>query len=244
MRPIALKTKKVSTAVLEEIRRMIISGEIKEGDKFPNQNEFAAQLGVSRPSLREALQVLSQLGAIEQRPGAGTILVSRTPALFSSEIDTPLVSNREASMELMETRRIVETGLAGMAAKRATDAEIAELGQVLADMDAARQRPDKEGFAQSDLLFHHMVAKASHNRFSVSLFQSFSQAVGQLLDDSFLVMPDMLEVAFRAHQKIFRAIAARDPDGARLAIDQHLREGEKALADYYQKTAVDQPAQP
>ena len=82
----ALKTKKVSAAVLEEIRRMITSGEIKEGDRFPSQNEFAAQLGVSRPSLREAFQVLSQLGAIEQRPRTGTILVSRTPALFSTDI--------------------------------------------------------------------------------------------------------------------------------------------------------------
>lgn len=233
--PMALKTKKVSAAVLEEIRRMIISGEIKEGDKFPNQNEFAAQLGVSRPSLREALQVLSQLGAIEQRPGAGTILVSRAPALFSAEIDTPLVSDRGASTELMETRRMVEVGLAGMAAKRATDAEIAELGAALAAMDQALAKPDKEAFAESDLLFHHLVAKASHNRFALALFHSFSQPIGQLLDDAFIVMPEMLEVAFRAHQKIFRAIAARNPEEARQAIDQHLREGEAALAGYYQK---------
>jgi GntR family transcriptional repressor for pyruvate dehydrogenase complex len=235
LRPLALKTKKVSTAVLEEIRRMIVSGEIKEGDKFPNQNDFAAQLGVSRPSLREALQVLAQLGAIEQRPGAGTILVSRTPALFSAEIDTPLVSNREASMELMETRRIVEVGLAGMSAKRASDTEIAELGQVLGEMDSARQKPDKEAFAEADLLFHHLVARSSHNRFSVSLFQSFSQAVAQLLEEAFRVMPVLLDVSFRAHRKIFRAIAARDPEAARDAMDQHLREGETALSGYYKK---------
>lgn len=240
MGSIALKTKKVSTAVLEEIRRMIISGEIKEGDKFPNQNEFAAQLGVSRPSLREALQVLSQLGAIEQRPGAGTILVSRTPALFSAEIETPLVSNRQASTELMETRRIVEVGLAGMAAKRATDSEIAELGQALGDMDRARQKPDKEAFAEADLLFHHLVAKSSHNRFSVSLFQSFSQAVGQLLEEAFRVMPVLLDVSFKAHRKVFRAIAARDPELAREAMERHLREGESALAGYYTKREASQ----
>ena len=235
MRSIALKTKKVSTAVLEEIRRMIISGEIKEGDKFPNQNDFAAQLGVSRPSLREALQVLSQLGAIEQRPGAGTILVSATPALFSADIDTPLVSNRDAIRELMETRRIVEIGLAGMAAKRATGTEIAELGQALGEMDTARQKPDKQAFAVADLLFHHLVAKSSHNRFSFSLFQSVSQAVGQLLDNAFKVLPILLDVSFRAHRKIFRAIAARDPEAAREAMERHLREGENALSTYYEE---------
>jgi GntR family transcriptional repressor for pyruvate dehydrogenase complex len=214
---------------------MIISGEITEGDKFPNQNDFAAQLGVSRPSLREALQVLSQLGAIEQRPGAGTILVSRTQALFSTEIDTPLVSNQEASMELMETKRILEVGLADMAAKRANDTEIAELSQILAEMDNTRQKSDKETFAEADLLFHHLTAKASHNRFAVSLFHSFSQAVGQLLEDFFLVMPEMMDVAILAHRKIFRAIAARDPDLAREAMDHHLREGEAALSRYFQK---------
>jgi GntR family transcriptional regulator, transcriptional repressor for pyruvate dehydrogenase complex len=240
LRSIALKTKKVSTAVLEEIRRMIVSGEIKEGDKFPNQNDFAAQLGVSRPSLREALQVLSQMGAIEQRPGAGTILVSSTPALFSAEVETPLVSNWDANAELMETRRMVEVGLAGMAAKRASDTEIAELGQALGEMDSARQKPDKEAFAEADLLFHHLVAKSSHNRFSVSLFQSISQSVGQLLNNAFQAMPVLLDVSFRAHRKIFRAIAARDPEGAREAMDQHLREGESALSGYYKKRETSQ----
>jgi DNA-binding FadR family transcriptional regulator len=235
LRSIALKTKKVSTAVLEEIRRMITSGEIKEGDKFPNQNDFAAQLGVSRPSLREALQVLSQLGAIEQRPGAGTILVSSTPALFSADITPPLFSTMDANRELMETRRIVEIGLAGMAAKRATDTEITELGQALGGMDSARQKGDKKAFAESDLLFHYLVAKSSHNRFSVSVFQGISQALDQLLQNAFQAMPVLLDVSFRAHRKIFRAIAARDPEAAKEAMERHLREGENALSGYYEK---------
>ena len=222
---------------------MINSGEIKEGDKFPNQNEFAAQLGVSRPSLREALQVLSQLGAVEQRPGAGTILVSRTPALFSTEMDLPLVSDSQASMELMEARRMVEIGLAGMAARRASDEEIAELGQALAAMDSARKKRDRESFSEHDLIFHHVMAQASHNRFGVSLFRSLSQAFGQLLDDSFQVMPDMLDIAYRAHQEIYNAIKSRNPAQARKAVNQHIRDGEKALAGYYRKQSERQSAQ-
>jgi len=214
---------------------MILSGEIQEGDKFPNQNEFAAQLGVSRPSLREALQVLSQLGAIEQRPGAGTILVSRTPALFSTKIDTPLVSNKEACMELMEARRAVEVGLAGMAAQRATKAEIADLRRALADMDRTRKIPDQVEFSEHDLLFHYLVAKSTHNRFSVSLFNGFSQALAQLFDKYFRLMPTMLGVSYRAHEKIYRAIAAHDPEQAMQAMDKHLRKSESNLAAYYEK---------
>lgn len=216
---------------------MIVSGEIKEGDKFPNQNEFAVQLGVSRPSLREALHMLSQMGAIEQRPGAGTILVSSAPALFSADIQAPLVSNREASMELMQARRMVEVGLAGMAGRLASDEEIAELGRTLEAMARAREKADKAAFAENDLFFHHLVAKATHNRFAVALFNSFSQAISQLLDDSFRLMPAILDVAFFAHQKIFRAVAARNPEEARQAMDEHLREVETALAAYYQELA-------
>jgi GntR family transcriptional regulator, transcriptional repressor for pyruvate dehydrogenase complex len=227
-----LKTKKVSAAVLEEIRRMIINGEIREGDKFPSQNEFAAQLGVSRPSLREAFQVLNQLGAIAQRPRAGTILVSRTLALFSTDLDLPAGFDSEASLELMAARRIVEIGLVNMAARRADDEEINKLGQALESMDRIHKKPDQKAFSDNDLVFHHLVAMASHNRFAIFLFHSLCQAFYRLLDESFQVMPERLEVSSRGHQAIFQAIAAHDPIRARQAMNQHIHDDEKALIAY------------
>jgi GntR family transcriptional repressor for pyruvate dehydrogenase complex len=232
-----LKTKKVSAAVLEEIRRMIISGEIKEGDKFPSQNEFAGQLGVSRPSLREAFQVLGQLGAIEQRPRAGTILVSRTLALFSTDMDLPVVFDSEAGLELMAARRIVEVGMVNIAARRADDEEIAKLGRALEAMDQIRKKPDKKAFSENDLVFHHLVATASHNRFAISLFHSLCQAFCRLLDDSFQVMPELLDASSRGHRAIYQAIAAHDPSMARGAMNQHIRDDEKALIRYFKKRA-------
>ena len=81
----AIKRKKLGDAVLEEIKRMITDGELAEGDKLPNQNEFSAQLGVSRPSLREALHTLNLMGVIEQRPGLGTVIKSANPALWMEQ---------------------------------------------------------------------------------------------------------------------------------------------------------------
>ncbi len=219
---------------------MITSGEIKEGHKFPSQNEFAAQLGVSRPSLREAFHVLSQLGAIEQRPRAGTILVSRTQALFSTDMDLPLVFDSQARLELMEARRIVEVGLADMAAQRAGDEEIAKLGQALEAMDQIRKRPDKKAFSENHLVFHHLVARASHNRFAISLFHSLCQAFCRLLDDAFQVMPELLDASLRGHRAIYQAIAAHDPSIARRAVNQHIRDEEKALIRYFKKRAREQ----
>jgi GntR family transcriptional repressor for pyruvate dehydrogenase complex len=230
-----LKTKKISSAILEEIRRMITSGELKEGDKLPNQNEFAAQLGVSRPSLREALQVLSQLGAIEQRPGAGTILKARTAALMSAHMDLPLISDAGATNELMEARRLVEVGLARMAAERAEDQEVAEIGRILRAMEKAARSRDREAFSESDLLFHHLVALAAHNRFVTILFQNLSQAFSQLLKEVFLVLPEMQEVALGHHREIHQALTQRDQDRAARAMDDHIISGVQALDGYYRQ---------
>jgi GntR family transcriptional repressor for pyruvate dehydrogenase complex len=228
-----LKTKKVSAAILEEIRRMITSGELKEGDKLPNQNEFAAQLGVSRPSLREALQVLSQLGAIEQRPGAGTILKARTPALMSVHMDLPLISDAAATSELMEARRLVEVGLVRMAAERAEARELAEIGRTLKAMEKANRKTDREAFSEGDLMYHHLVALAAHNRFVAAQFQNLSQAFTQLLKEAFVVLPEMLGVALDHHRQIFQALQDRDADRAARAMDEHIISGMQALEGYY-----------
>lgn len=94
-----IRRKKVADAVIEEIKRMIQSGELKEGDKLPNQNIFAAQLGVSRTSLREALNTLTRLGVTEQRPGYGTVLRSRVPAIFAEHMTPPLISDKQATID-------------------------------------------------------------------------------------------------------------------------------------------------
>ena len=85
----SVKEKKLAESVIEEIKRMIVDGELKEGDKLPNQNEFAVQLGVSRPSLREALHTLALIGAIEQRPGLGTVLKQLDPKLWADQLALP-----------------------------------------------------------------------------------------------------------------------------------------------------------
>jgi len=76
----------MADAVVDEIKRMIECGELTEGEKLPNQNEFASQLQVSRTSLREALRILDLRGAIEQRPGYGTVIKKFNPILYSSSL--------------------------------------------------------------------------------------------------------------------------------------------------------------
>lgn len=92
---------------------MIQEGKLKEGDKLPNQNEFAAQLGVSRPSLREAFHILDMIGAIEQLPGYGTVLKSLTSAIMAQHLTVLWISDRQATLNLLKARYYIELGTVG-----------------------------------------------------------------------------------------------------------------------------------
>lgn len=196
--------KKLSDSVIDEIRRMIRNGELQEGDKLPNQNEFALQLGVSRPSLREALQTLHRMGAIEQRPGLGTVLVSRAPALFSDDMNLPFMSDRQATVELIETRRLIETGMIELAVERATESEIRQIGKVMDEMSAAAGSGNIAEYQERDLMFHMLIAKSTHNRFVMRLFQNIHQSLKQFLKEAFFVMPERIALSQRSSLHIQR----------------------------------------
>ncbi|RJX34898.1 MAG: FadR family transcriptional regulator [Desulfarculus sp.] len=234
MKPRIVK-KKVPDSVLAEIRRMIISGEFKEGDKLPNQNEFAAQLGVSRPSLREALQTLTQLGAIEQRPGVGTILVARSPALLAGNLELPLISDTEATLQLVEARRVIEMGMVSLAVTRASQEELAAIGQVLKEMERAAERGDVETYCTKDLIYHHLIAQAAHNRFLSSLFQNIRQPFEQFLTDAFSAIPHRMQRSLVEHRKIYEAMKTRDPGQALAAMNAHLDMIEQAMEVFYRQ---------
>jgi GntR family transcriptional repressor for pyruvate dehydrogenase complex len=225
--------KKASDYVLEEIRRRILNGELREGDKLPNQNEFAEQLGVSRPSLREALQALTRLGAIEQRPGLGTILVSRAPALLADNMELPFLSDAEGVIELTETRRLIETGMIGLAVVRATDEEIAEIGRVMDESAEAASRGDIAQYQEKDLIFHHLIAKAAHNRFVTHMFQTIRQSFEQFLKEAFAVMPDTIGQSVKDHKEIYEALKKRDREQAEAAMSGHLIQVQKNMETYY-----------
>lgn len=111
MRPlVSISRKRLADSIVEEITRRIENGELKEGDKLPNQHEFAAQLGVSRTVLRETLHTLAILGLVDQRPKSGTVIRDKTPIFCAEHLIPPLMAGFEATAELIEARRYIEVG--------------------------------------------------------------------------------------------------------------------------------------
>lgn len=233
--------RKVPDSVLAEIRRMITSGELKEGDKLPNQNEFAAQLGVSRPSLREALQTLTQLGAIEQRPGVGTILVARSAAFLAGNLELPLISDVEATLQLVEARRLIELGMVSLAASRASEQELTEISALLEEMESAANRGDIESYCTKDLIYHHLIAQAAHNRFISSLFQNIRQPFEQFLQETFNAIPDRMQKSLQEHRRVYEGLRSRDPARAVAAMDAHLNMIQGSMETFYQQHQKKEP---
>ena len=230
----SIKRKKLADSVIEEIARMIQSGELKAGDKLPNQNEFAAQLGVSRPSLREALHTLALIGVIEQRPGLGTVIKSDKPTQWVEYLSPPLVADVEAIRELVDVRRYIEVGGAELAARRATKEELVQMGRLIQDMAGALRdgRPDE--YTDLDMTFHFQVANASHNRLMVHLFVTIRGLMEQFMRETFMVLPKLLERSLTFHRLIYEGLAEHNVQKAADAMKRHIADIGRALDEYYQ----------
>lgn len=234
----SIRKKKLADSVIDEIKRMIETGELKEGDKLPNQNEFAARLGVSRTSLREALSTLTLIGVVEQRPGSGTVIRSRTSALFASDLAPPLLSDEKATRELIEARRYVELGAAELAAANATSAEIEGMEILTREMNLAYQENRIADYTEKDLAFHFSVAKAAHNRYVLHLFVGIRGIMEQYMRESFQFLPWMIEQSLSSHQKIFLAIQQKNPAKAVLEMRKHNAQMQTNLNHFYTKTSA------
>lgn len=230
-----ISRKKVADAVIEEIKRMIQSGELKEGQKLPNQNAFAAQLGVSRTSLREALNTLTRLGITEQRPGYGTVLRSRMPAIFVDHVNPPLISDKQATIELIEVRRFVEAGTAELSVKNIKPDQIKEMDSLIKEMPKSLKEGRIDDYIGHDLAFHYLIAKASHNRFLINIFITIRGFLEQYMRESFRVMPWMLARSLKFHQNIYQAIKNRSAPQAAFHMKRHILDVQKAIQQYYQQ---------
>jgi GntR family transcriptional repressor for pyruvate dehydrogenase complex len=198
---------------------MILRGDLSAGQRLPSERDLAAQLGVSRPSLREAIRALIALNILESRHGEGTFVSSLEPELLSEPIDFVLHVNSDALYSLFEARRVLEAGIAALAAERATDLELAELDDFVS-LGRARLR-DADSFIEHDIGFHNRVRDAARSPVLASLLSS----VSALSIESRRTTARHQSVRSRAladHVAMVRALKARDPQAASDLMVSHL----------------------
>ncbi|MBT4091087.1 MAG: FadR family transcriptional regulator [Deltaproteobacteria bacterium] len=225
-----IKQKKVSEQIIEELRQMIRSGKLKDGDKLPNQIEFAAQLGVSRNSLREALNTLVMLGAVEQRPRTGTIVKASSLISIANQITIPVVEDSQTTLEFIQSRRFVEMGTVELAIENGTPDEIALLERQLLSMDKAIRENDAVLYVETDLKFHIQIARASHNRFMLNQFMTYHSYISQFMQ-AVAAVPNIVQRSNQEHQRIYKGIRDKDMEQAVSAMKEHILKMEDPIRD-------------
>lgn len=217
----------VTDEAIDKIQGLIISGSWGPGDRLPKESELAAQLGLSRNSLREAVRALSQLRVLEVRQGDGTYVTSLEPALLLES--TSFVSHLlfgESALELFEVRRLLEGAAAALAAARIDAAGRQALGTRLEQMVEAKT---VEELVQADVDFHAIIARATGNTFLTSLLASLSSRTMRARIWRGREVDNALDVTRDEHRRIYEAVATGDPELARAAAVAHIASGERWL---------------
>jgi len=214
----AKKNSLVSGAA-EDIRQMILGGEIKPGELLPSRKELAGKFDVGISTIHEAVKTLEAVGLLEAHPGKGTWV--RLDALDSA-IRPDMITNRFGQIDaatIYEARFMLEVAMAELAAQKATDEDIAAMWQAF---DAAQVViDDDEEFARRDWDFHMAIAKASHN----VLIETFYHLSRELLLDivmDVIKVPSVKEEGSKYHQEQAQAIENRDSEAARQAAHNHM----------------------
>jgi GntR family transcriptional repressor for pyruvate dehydrogenase complex len=176
---------------------------------------------------------LTRIGVFEQRPGYGTVFRSRIPALFTDHLAPPLISDRQASIELIEARRFIETGTAKLSVKNANPEQISEMGLLIKEMARSLKEGRIDDYIEQDVAFHFLIAKASHNRFLVNLFVTIRGFMEQYMRESFHLLPYMLERSLKFHQNIYQAVKAGSCPKAVSQMEKHISDVQSALQQYY-----------
>jgi GntR family transcriptional repressor for pyruvate dehydrogenase complex len=213
----------VSDGIVEQLKGLVDSGELSPGSKLLSETKLAEQLSVSRSSLREALNALVHLGYLERR-NRGLCVASEAGRHVSASFPVPRSKEEYSIAEMIEIRRIIETQLCSLAAKRAEPDDIRALGQDLKKMKAEVDSP--EDFITSDHHFHLCIAKAAKN----SILGEFVEKVGDLFRSNIALIVQKSSISKRSlryHQQIFDAIRKGEGPRARRAMAEHIADIEK-----------------
>jgi GntR family transcriptional repressor for pyruvate dehydrogenase complex len=205
--------------VVAHIRGLIDQGQLKPGDRLPAERELAVQIGVSRPSVRAGLRALAAMGVVQSRHGAGTFIRSGPPVLGSEPLSFLAALHGFTRDEMFEARRVLEVGVAGLAAERASGEHLASIAEEITGMYASLDEP--LAFLRHDIRFHRAIAAASGNPILASLVEMVSALFYEQRRKTATRAHDLRESA-EMHRSIYNALRVRDVDRSRQMMNEHL----------------------
>ena len=222
-RPRVIARVSVIDSIVVDIKDKIVSGELRDGDLLASQDDMARAMGVSRASLREALNRLSLMGLVDVRHGSGTFIRATRAMDFMNSLSPMLITDRASVAELLEARLHVESSVAGLAALNATGEDLRRLRSLVDRMVRAVELGDTEGFVAHDLQFHMAVAESSKNQVLVKVVEIVRDLLRQCINRFVDGFPQHVPDAVACHVRVCEAIGRRDPEAAKRAMEEHIR---------------------
>ncbi|HEY3350091.1 MAG TPA: FadR/GntR family transcriptional regulator [Thermoanaerobaculia bacterium] len=221
--------------IVEHVRRLLEAGQLKPGDRLPTERDLAIQMGVSRPSVRSGLRSLQTMGIVRSLQGSGTFITDGPPQLGDGPLRFLAALHGFTRDEMFEARRLLEAGTAGLSAERATPEQMATMAEEVTGMFASLDDPQR--FLVHDIQFHRAVAAGSQNPVLSTLIDTVAAIVYEGRRLTVEGATDLKESA-AFHRRIYTALKARDADGARRAMDEHLTRARRAQAEEKKKPST------
>lgn len=216
----------------EQMIEQIRSGAWSPGQKLPSVVDLSAAYGVGRSTMREAISALKATGWLFVRHGGGTF-VSETLPNVATSTEESLFQHADSLKELLEVRKVLESGAAMLAATNHTEEDLKILSNILDRMEASLAEQSSVNGEQADVDFHLAIAAASHNSLLAQLMESLSQRLRETIRDTRTIWFSQEAATaarlYEEHRRIYEAIQSRLPEQAREAIVDHLTKVEAML---------------
>lgn len=225
---------KLSQGVVRQIELLILRGLLRPGERLPSERELAERMGVSRPSLREAIAELQERGLLVSKAGAGVFVANMLGSAFSDALIQLFASHEEAVFDYVSFRRDLEGMAAERAARFGSDTDLKVIDTVFRKMEAAHSKRNPSDEAELDAEFHLAIIEASHNIVMLHMMRAMFEL---LRAGVFYNRQQMFrqrttrDQLLQQHRAINDAIQRRDPQEARQAAEAHMTFVENNLSD-------------
>jgi GntR family transcriptional repressor for pyruvate dehydrogenase complex len=225
---------RLADSVAAELERRILEGSLKPGDRLPSERALALDLGVSRPSLREAIQKLVSKGLLSTRHGGGTHVTDRLQAHFLNPWQDMVKGHPLLHRDLLEFRQMLESQAAQLAAERATDVDVRRLDAAFLQLDTVYAGNDLTASIDADVAFHQVIAEAAHNVLISQLTASLMKVIhGHIANNlqHLHTRPRGWDQLQSQHRAIWQAIREHKPHDAAQCASDHIEFVRKNIED-------------
>ena len=216
---------RLSDAVVAQIEALIVQGILRPGERLPGERELAERMGVSRPSLREALARMQADGLLVTRPGSGVSVADVLGSAFSPALVQLMARHPRAADDYLTFRKDLEGLAAERAATAAGETDLAVLDRIVQAMRHAHASPDPQAEAALDADFHMAIVEASHNLIALHMMRAMQDLLrqGMLFNrPRIFASPELRDRLLDQHIGINDALQSRDGPRARAALEEHL----------------------